>query len=56
MATKVGYRRLIGKKVYVDIASFYNHYHDFSARSIDGIAFIENQSAAHHACSRAVRQ
>jgi len=38
---ELGYRTLIGKNVYVDVASFYNHYHDLFIEDVTGAAFIE---------------
>jgi iron complex outermembrane recepter protein len=38
---ELGYRRLIGPKVYVDFAAFYNHYHDLLSEEITGAPYIE---------------
>ena len=46
--SEIGYRRLIGKKVYVDIASFYNHYHDLFSEDITGSPFIETNPPPTH--------
>ena len=46
--SEVGYRRLVGKKVYVDIASFYNHYHDLFSEDITGSPFIETSPPPTH--------
>jgi iron complex outermembrane recepter protein len=46
--SEIGYRRLIGKKVYVDIASFYNHYHDLFSEDITGLPFIETSPPPTH--------
>jgi iron complex outermembrane receptor protein len=33
---ELGYRRLLGPKLYVDVSSFYNHYHDLFSEDITG--------------------
>ncbi len=33
---EVGYRQLIGKNVYLDLAGFFNHYHDLFSEDITG--------------------
>lgn len=38
---ELGYRRLLGSKVYVDIASFYNHYNGLFSEDIIGEPFFE---------------
>lgn len=38
---EVGYRDLLGRNVYVDIAAFYNHYHDLFSEEITGEPFLE---------------
>jgi len=38
---ELGYRRLLGKSVYVDLAIFYNHYHDLFSEDIIGAPFLE---------------
>jgi len=35
-AYEVGYRRLIGKNLFVDVAGFFNHYHDLFSEDITG--------------------
>ena len=35
-AYEAGYRRLIGKGVYLDLAAFFNHYHDLFSEDITG--------------------
>jgi iron complex outermembrane receptor protein len=39
---ELGYRRLLGKKISVDIAGFYNHYHDLLDEEITGGFFLED--------------
>jgi iron complex outermembrane recepter protein len=45
---ELGYRRLIGKKLYVDLAGFYNHYSDLFSEDITGSAFIETDPTPTH--------
>jgi iron complex outermembrane receptor protein len=45
---ELGYRRLFGNKVYVDIAGFYNHYHDLFDEEITGGPFLEDTPAPPH--------
>jgi iron complex outermembrane recepter protein len=45
---ELGYRRLIGKKVYVDVAGFFNQYHDLFSEDITGPAFVEDSPAPQH--------
>jgi iron complex outermembrane receptor protein len=33
---ELGYRRLLGRKIYLDLATFYNHYHDLFDEEITG--------------------
>lgn len=40
---ELGYRVLVGKNVYLDVASFYNHYHDLFSEEFEGLPFVENQ-------------
>ena len=42
---ELGYRRLLGKKVYFDVAGFYNHYHDLFDEEITGASFVETKPA-----------
>jgi iron complex outermembrane receptor protein len=45
---EIGYRRLIGPKLYVDVAGFYNHYHDlFDEEIIGGISLDDNPPPIH---------
>ena len=39
--SELGYRRLLGKKIYLDLASFYNHYHDLYSEDIFGTVLLE---------------
>jgi iron complex outermembrane receptor protein len=45
---ELGYRRLLGSKIYVDVASFYNHYHDLFSEDLAGAAFLELLPAPAH--------
>jgi iron complex outermembrane recepter protein len=45
---EVGYRRLIGPKVYVDFTAFFNHYHDLFSEDIIGSTFLEATPAPAH--------
>ncbi len=45
---ELGYRRLLGKNVLIDIASFYNHYHDLFDEEITGAPFLEDDPAPAH--------
>lgn len=38
---ELGYRRLLGSKILVDLASFYNHYHDLFDEELAGPVFLE---------------
>jgi len=38
---EVGYRDLWGKNFYVDVAAFYNHYHDLFSEDITGPPYLE---------------
>jgi len=39
---EAGYRRLLGKNLYVDVASFFNQYSDLFSEEITGQPFLEN--------------
>ncbi len=41
-AYELGYRRLIGKNFYLDLAGFFNHYHDLFSEDITGGFSIQN--------------
>ncbi|MGH9512732.1 MAG: TonB-dependent receptor plug domain-containing protein [Terriglobales bacterium] len=45
---ELGYRRLITKTVYVDIAGFYNHYSDLLSEDITGGPFLEDNPPPTH--------
>ena len=45
---EIGYRRTIGANVYVDIASFYNHYDDLFSEEITGAPFLETNPPPIH--------
>jgi iron complex outermembrane receptor protein len=45
---ELGYRRLLGSKFYVDVASFYNYYHNLFSQDITGQAFLETSSGSTH--------
>lgn len=45
---EIGYRHLFRENVYVDIASFYNHYGDLFSEDIIGAPFLENSPAPPH--------
>jgi iron complex outermembrane receptor protein len=45
---EAGYRRLLGKNLFVGIAGFYNHYHNLEDEEITGSFFLENTPAPPH--------
>lgn len=45
---ELGYRRLFGEKWLVDIASFYNHYHDLLDEEFAGPTFLEENPPPEH--------
>ena len=46
---ELGYRRLVGQRLFVDVAAFYNHYSNLFSEDITGPAFIEdNPGPPHH--------
>lgn len=45
---ELGYRRVIGKTFSVDIASFYNHYHDLFDEEFTGPVFLEDNPPPPH--------
>jgi iron complex outermembrane recepter protein len=45
---ELGYRRLLGRKIYLDIATFYNHYHDLFDEEIAGPIAPEATPAPAH--------
>ncbi|HWF10207.1 MAG TPA: TonB-dependent receptor [Bryobacteraceae bacterium] len=46
--TELGYRRLIGSKAYLDIATFYNRYHNLFSEEFTGPVFLETNPAPAH--------
>jgi len=45
---ELGYRRTLTHNIYVDIASFYNHYHDLFSEDITGAPFLETTPEPAH--------
>jgi iron complex outermembrane receptor protein len=45
---ELGYRNLLRKNLYVDIAGFYNHYHDLFSEDITGAPFLETNPMPAH--------
>ena len=45
---EVGYRRLLGKKLYIDTTAYYNHYHDLFSEDFAGAIFLENTPTPAH--------
>jgi iron complex outermembrane receptor protein len=45
---EIGYRRLLGKTVFLDIAGYYNHYGALFSEEITGPPFLENLPAPPH--------
>jgi iron complex outermembrane recepter protein len=45
---EAGYRLLFGKSVYLDIASFYNHYHGLFSEDITGLPYLETTPGPPH--------
>lgn len=45
---ELGYRQLIGKKVFVDVATFYNHYRNLFSEDITGPVFLETTPSPTH--------
>ena len=45
---ELGYRRLLGSKFYIDIATFFNQYRNLLSEDITGPIFIENTPAPTH--------
>jgi iron complex outermembrane receptor protein len=46
--TEVGYRHLVGKNAYFDVAGFYNHYHNLLDQEITGPIAPETEPAPAH--------
>lgn len=45
---ELGYRRMVKKSIYVDVATFYNHYHDLFDEEIIGPTFLETDPGPPH--------
>jgi len=45
---EAGFRQLLGKNMFVDVATFYNHYHDLFDEEITGPPFLETNPAPPH--------
>lgn len=45
---ELGYRRVLGKTIYVDVAGFYNHYHNLFSEDIIGQPFLESDPPPEH--------
>jgi iron complex outermembrane recepter protein len=45
---EAGYRRLIAKNLYVDLATFYNHYGDLFSEDITGAPYVETINGPPH--------
>jgi iron complex outermembrane receptor protein len=45
---ELGYRRLVGQKLLIDLASFYNHYHNLFDQELDGPVFLEDNPPPPH--------
>ena len=45
---ELGYRRLLGSKIYLDLAGFYNHYHDLFSEDLTGATFLEASPTPAH--------
>lgn len=45
---ELGYRQLVRKTLYFDVAAFYNHYSDLFSEDVTGAAFVENSPGPPH--------
>lgn len=45
---ELGYRRLLGKKLYIDVTGYYNHYHNLFSEDLAGQTFLETDPAPPH--------
>jgi len=45
---ELGVRKLIGKNFFIDVAGFFNHYHDLFSEDITGAPFLEDNPAPTH--------
>ena len=52
--SELGYRRLLTPALYLDIAGFYNHYHDLESEDITGATFIEDARPPRIFCCRRI--
>jgi iron complex outermembrane receptor protein len=46
--SELGYRRFFGPQLYIDIAGYYNHYHDLFSEDIVGGPYLEDNPAPPH--------
>lgn len=46
--SELGYRLLLGKKLYLDVATFFNHYHDLFSEDFDGATYLEDSPPPAH--------
>jgi iron complex outermembrane receptor protein len=45
---EIGYRQLLGSRLYVDLAGFYNHYHNLFDEELTGPTFVEDNPPPTH--------
>src|SRR6185437_8254327 len=45
---ELGYRRVLCKTIYVDVAGFYNHYHNLFSEDLAGPPFLESDPPPEH--------
>jgi iron complex outermembrane receptor protein len=45
---ELGYRRLLGKSLYLDLTTFFNHYHDLLSEDLAGSIFLEQSPPPAH--------
>jgi iron complex outermembrane recepter protein len=45
---ELGYRRVLGQKLYVDVTAFYNHYHDLFSEDVIGTYYLETYPQPPH--------
>jgi iron complex outermembrane receptor protein len=45
---ELGYRCLLGQTLYVDLAAFYNHYHDLFSEDVTGPPYLEDDPSPAH--------
>ncbi len=46
--SELGYRLLVGKKLYLDVATFFNHYHDLFSEDFAGATYLEDSPGPSH--------